>query len=133
MYKTICDNPQRRVQCVTWKEWPMQNLTEKNSWIKGEISQPCALTLNCLSFNLILWGTGLNCTKTKMHEWTELLEAKFARVNKIARGNKIALRRFCTKGQFCTSYIFSREIKKKITIKKFKKLFKKKYRPRVRG
>ena len=47
--------------------------------------------------SLNLSGTGLNCTKTKMHE------AKIARGHKMTRVNKIARR------QFCTSYIFARK------------------------
>ena len=71
-------------------------------------------------------GTGLNCTKiklhevtklhdgTKLHESTKLHEAKFARGHKIARRNKIARRRFCTKFNFAR-VTFLHESKKNLS------------------
>ena len=54
-------------------------------------------------------GTGLNYTKTRLHEDKFAREHKIAREDKTAWENKIARRQFCNKGKFCTSYIFVRE------------------------
>ena len=60
------------------------------------------MSLLILNVLLIIYqlGTGLNCTKIKLHDVTKLHEAKFAQGHKAARGNKIARRRFCTKVSF---------------------------------
>ena len=71
-------------------------------------------------------GTGLNCTKIKLHEVTKLHEETKLHEAKFERRNIIPRRRFCPKGQFCTTYIFARE--QKIQKKKNTKTINKKIR-----
>ena len=63
--------------------------------------------------------TGQNCTKTKLHEITELREGTILHKHKIARGDKIVRRKFFTKGQFCIK-VKKKQKKKLLTLGKGK-------------